>query len=126
MNISLPNAECSLTLISRPESWADVRDGPIMDRLEDYAPEQSAGQRTAPPESLEFEKTSRVPKIGLRGSWAPWRSLVVPQKQGAAHGQPCVRGLCPQVQRNHRLKVLVGGLPRTMTIGGGACIALGV
>ena len=44
MNIS--HTACSPTLPSRPESWADVRDGPIMDRLEDYAPEQSAGQRT--------------------------------------------------------------------------------
>ena len=49
---SFSRAEKGRVQSTRPESWADVRDGPIMDRLEDYAPEPSAGQRRQCPSMI--------------------------------------------------------------------------
>lgn len=65
----------------RQERWADVRDGPVMDRLEDYAPEPSAGQQI-------------LGVVAGRPGAAP-----VPQRFGYVPRDPAPCGFAPAAER---------------------------
>lgn len=93
-------APCRRNQLGRPSDKAPARrqNTEYRPRLEALGRGLRAGQTSVMGRSWTGWKIMRQSSQQGKGSWAPWRSLVV--------------------QRNHRLKVLVGGLPRTMTIGG--------
>jgi len=104
-------APCPRNQLGRPSDKALAlrQNTEYRPRLEARGRGQRAGQTYVMGRSWTGWKIMRQSSQQGKGSWAPWRSLVV--------------------QRNHRLKVLVGGLPRTMTIGGvnvvrGSCTKL--